>query len=127
MPDCIGMQDKCQCHRTYTSFKDEAGEHQRRCLKLFSEKKSWDKAVQTCANEFSALVDGRISDSLLEGFRNEREFFMELVTQNLPYLCCRQNIRSRDFSRISLFPPSRVRKTRLWNGPYACDVTSADT
>ncbi|GBM80830.1 hypothetical protein AVEN_33436-1 [Araneus ventricosus] len=70
MPDCEGMQDKCQCHPSFTSYKINAIKHQRNCLKMFPEKKIWDVASKTCSNEFSALAYNRIPDSFFEDFRN---------------------------------------------------------
>ncbi|GBM99274.1 hypothetical protein AVEN_80606-1 [Araneus ventricosus] len=73
MPDCKDKPDKCQCHPSYTGYKDIANEQnklQRNCLKTFSEKKSWDMATQTCVNEFSVLANYRLPNSFLQGFRN---------------------------------------------------------
>ncbi|GBM76697.1 hypothetical protein AVEN_196961-1, partial [Araneus ventricosus] len=69
MPDCEGMQDRCQCHPSYTSYKDNTKKHHRNCLKIFSEKKSWDMASQTCANELSTLLHYRESFSFFEELR----------------------------------------------------------
>ncbi|GBM61187.1 hypothetical protein AVEN_241573-1 [Araneus ventricosus] len=70
MPNCTSTPGKCQCPRNYTSFKNEFNAEEKNCLRIFSEKMSWDAATRTCANEFSSLVDYRIPDSLLQDFRN---------------------------------------------------------
>ncbi|GBO06628.1 hypothetical protein AVEN_142153-1 [Araneus ventricosus] len=71
MPTCKGELDKCQCHPSYTGYEDDTNKQQKNCLKVSSEKKNWDLATTSCANEFSVLMDYGIPDLMLEDFRNK--------------------------------------------------------
>ncbi|CAL1268778.1 unnamed protein product, partial [Larinioides sclopetarius] len=69
MPDCRDKKDKCQCHPSYTEYKDDRYKQPRNCLKMGSKKRSWDAANYRCADELSVLADYKIPKSLFEDFR----------------------------------------------------------
>ncbi|GBM04012.1 hypothetical protein AVEN_99205-1 [Araneus ventricosus] len=67
MPNCDDMIERCQCHRDYMYYNDDAGPNTTKiCLKTFLNTANWSQAHESCISEFSYILTMDINSSMVE-------------------------------------------------------------